>query len=462
MLSSAEIIVSSAELDAIAMMKLDKTVVIGGSIAGLLAARVLAEYSDSVTIVERDQLPLQPQIRKGVPQSVQPHVLLVQGYRILEQLFPGIGSQLSAAGALTIDWLREFYFFSQGQWSNNNFAPSDIISFTCSRPLLEWVIRKRLTEFSQIKFIEQHRAIALLTNSHKTQVTGVKLQSLTGDGTQELSASLVVDASGRGSHAPQWLEDFGLTPPETIVNPFLGYATRRYKQPQGFAANWKVMLISQEPPQNTRLGYLAQIEGGELIATLGGYGRDFPPLDDQGFLAFARTLSSSCFYESIKDAEPVSPIYAHRATTNRLRHYEKIQMPTGFVALGDAVCALCPVYGQGMTVSALSAMVLKDWLNSNQLVTSRFQKNLAKNNSLHWMLATGQDSRFPTTAGRKEPNTINKLLAKYNQQLLKISNVDPDIRTLFVEVSHSLKSPLLFYHPQVLLRVLRSSQEKIK
>ncbi|PMB42650.1 monooxygenase [Fischerella thermalis CCMEE 5330] len=463
MLSSAEIIVSFAELNAIAVMKLEKTVVIGGSIAGLLAARVLAEYCDSVTIIERDKLPLQPHNRKGVPQSVQPHVLLVRGYRILEELFPGIGSQLSAAGALTIDWLREFYLFAQGQWSNNAVAPSEIISFTCSRPLLEWTIRKRLAEFSQIKFIEQHRAIALLTNSHKTQVTGIKLQSLTGDGIKDLAASLVVDASGRSSHAPQWLEDIGLTPPpETIVNPFLGYATRRYKPPEDFTAGWKVMLISQEAPQNTRLGYLAKIEGGELIATLGGYGRDFPPLDEQGFLAFARSLSSSCFYEIIKDAEPVSPIYAHRATANRLRHYEQVQMPKGFVALGDAVCALCPVYGQGMTVSALSAMVLKDWLNNSQLVTSRFQKNLAKSNALHWILATGQDSRFPTTAGRKQPNRLNKLLAGYNQKLMQMSNVDTDLRTLFAEVSHFLKSPLTFYHPQVILRVIRSSKQKIK
>lgn len=152
-------------------MKLKKAIVIGGSIAGLLAARVLAEYCDSVIIVERDRLPLQPQMRKGVPQSAQPHVLLVRGYRILEELFPGIGSQLSAAGALTLDWMREFHFFTQGQWSKNAVVPSEILSLTCSRPLLEWAIRQRLAEFSQVQFVEQHRAIALLTNPSQTQVT---------------------------------------------------------------------------------------------------------------------------------------------------------------------------------------------------------------------------------------------------------------------------------------------------
>jgi flavin-dependent dehydrogenase len=215
-----------------------------------------------------------------------------------------------------------------------------------------------------------------------------------------LQASLVVDASGRRSQAPHWLETLGFTPPsETVVNPFLGYATRRYLEPKGFQTDWKVMLISHSPPHGTRLGYLAKIEGGEWIATLGGYGGDFPPLDNSGFLEFARSLPSPKFYEAIKDAEPVSPIYAHRATANRLRHYEKLMLPQGFVALGDAVCALCPVYGQGMTVSALSAMVLRDWLSQRHsrspdgsLIPSRFQKSLAKSNSLSWTLATGQEA----------------------------------------------------------------------
>lgn len=133
------------------------------------------------------------------------------------------------------------------------------------------------------------------------------------------------------------------------------------------------MLVSQSPPNGTRLGYIAQIENHEWIVTLGGYGRDFPPLEDKGFLEFARGLPSPKFYQAIQDAKPVSPIYAHRATANRLRHYEKARLPQGFVALGDAVCALCPVYGQGMTVSALSVLVLRDWLHQYPLAIAPLQ-----------------------------------------------------------------------------------------
>lgn len=439
-----------------------QAVVIGGSIAGLLSARVLADRFESVTIVETDKLPENPESRIGVPQSPQPHVLLAKGYRILEELFPGIGNELSAAGALTIDWAREFHHFEEGGWSQSAEEPSEIVSFTCSRPLLEWAIRRRLKDFSQVQFVEQHRVTGLLSNPGKTHITGVRLHSLAGGGLDELSATLVVDASGRRSAAPQWLESLGFTPPpETVVNPFLGYATRRYREPDGFQGDWKVMLISQQPPDKTRLGYLAKIEGGEWIATLGGYGRDFPPIDDDGFLQFARTLPSPRFYQAIKDAEPVSRIYAHRATANRLRHYEKIRLPFGFVALGDAVCALCPVYGQGMTVSALSAMLLGDSLDdpkaqlkNGSLKSARFQKDLANSNSFHWTLATGRDSRFPTTVGRTQPGLLENLLGWYTQQALERVRSDAELHTLFMEIGHLLKSPLELYRPEVVLRVL--------
>lgn len=429
-------------------------IVVGGSIAGMLSSRVLADSFTSVTIVETDKLPAQPDARKGVPQSVQPHVLFTRGYRILEELFPGIGAELTAAGALTIDWAREFHHFGYGRWSAKASAPSEVVSFTCSRPLLEWAIRRRLSDFSQVRFIE-HQVTGLLTNPSKTHIAGVCLRS-SDKCNQELPGSLVVDASGRRSQAPHWLENLGFTPPpETVVNPFLGYATRRYREPQGFEDDWKVMLISHSPPNGTRLGYLAKIEGGEWIATLGGYGRDFPPIDNSGFLEFARSLPSPKFYDAIADAEPISPIYAHRATINRLRHYEKVMLPGGFVALGDAVCALCPVYGQGMTVSALSAIVLRNWLSDRELIPSRFQTSLAKSNSLHWALATGQDLLFPTTYGGSKPGRLVGMLHWYTERVLQLANSDSNLHTLFMEIAHLLKSPIALYHPKIVFRVLR-------
>lgn len=437
-----------------ATIEANGAIVIGGSIAGLLAARVLADSFAEVTVIERDKLPEQPELRKGVAQSAQPHVLFARGYRILEELFPGIGEDLAAAGAVLIDWAREFDQFGHGGWSATAECPSNIVSFTCSRPLLEWAIRRRLAALPRVRFLEG-RVSGLLCNLNKTQVTGVSLSSNI-DPTQ-LPAKLVVDASGRGSQAPHWLKSLGFSAPEeTVVNPFLGYATRRYRPPQDFQPDWKVMLVSQSPPNGTRLGYIAQIENHEWIVTLGGYGRDFPPLDDKGFLEFARSLPSPKFYQAIQDAKPVSPIYAHRATANRLKHYEKARLPEGFVALGDAVCALCPVYGQGMTVSALSVLVLRDWLDRyppGDRPASVFQRNLAQSNSLSWMVATSQDSRFLTTAGRSEPGWLGKLLHGYTNQVLQRVNEDPELHILLMEIAHLIRSPIALYHPGTMMRV---------
>lgn len=439
----------------------DRAIVIGGSIAGLLAARVLADYFTEVIVVERDRLPFEPQPRKGVPQSVQPHILLTKGYRILLELFGNdLKAELLERGALTVDWGREFYSYSEAGWFANTSSPSDLISVTCSRPLLESAIARQVKKHTRIKFWSEHRVTGLIYDRDRHQVTGITTSSSSSKDRKNLTAQLVVDCSGRSSKTPKWLEDVGITaPPETVVNAHLGYATRRYREPKDFQAPWKVMLINHNPPEQTRLGYLARIEGGEWIATLGGYEADFPPIDERGFLDFARSLRHPSFYEAIASAEPISPIYAYRATKNRLRHYEKIALPNGFIVLGDAVCSLCPVYGQGMTVSALSALVLQRWLNrahssflSKKLSSSSFQKKLAKSNSAHWNLATAQDSRFLKTTGRVEPTFFDSLLQPYIQKLQERATKDPEVYISFMEIGHSLKSPLAFFAPKLLWR----------
>ena len=435
-------------------------IVIGGSIAGLLSARVLADKFERVTITERDQLPETPEARKGVPQSSQPHILFARGYSILEALFPEIGKELHAAGAIPIDWAREFHHYNPGGWNATAESASELVSFTCTRPLLEWTIRQQVSQLPNVRFLKRCRVIGLLCNPSRTQVTGISVRHLDESTTDELSAQLVVDASGRTSQAPHWIENLGFTPPPaTVVNPFLGYATRRYRISPGEQSDWKVLLVEHTPPHNTRLGYLAQVEGEECIATLGGYGGDYPPLDNEEFLAFARSLPSPKFYETIRRAQPTSPIQAHRATANRMYHYERVNLPANFVALGDAVCALCPVYGQGMTVSAMSAMVLQDWLgrqkaNSHAFNSFRFQKRLAQSNAQPWLVATGQDSRFPTTQGASKPSWFTRLFRGYTDRLVQRTHEDAELHTHLMEVAQMVKSPAVLFHPQVVLKTL--------
>ncbi|WP_341531455.1 monooxygenase (plasmid) [Nostoc sp. UHCC 0302] len=438
-------------------------VIIGGSITGLLSARVLAEFFSKVTIIDSDELCDEPIPRKGVAQSVQPHVLLVKGYRILEELFPGIGEELQVNGALPIDWAQEFFrLVPDVGWGAIAESPSEFISYTCSRPLLEWIIRKRVAKLANVCWLDRHRVTGLVCN-HEKKITGALLYQVGKTKEKIEEASLVVDASGRRSLAPKWLEKLGFNcPPETVINPFLGYATRRYKKNEDLAFEGKVMLIPQVPPHNKRLGYLARIENGEWIATLGGYGQDFPPIDEHGFLKFARNLPNSKFYELIKDAEPISPIYAYRATANRLRHYEKIQLPLGFIVLGDAVCALCPVYGQGLTVSSLAALVLrsclekrKNWSKDGYFLSSEFQKELAKSNFPHWDVATVQDSAFASTyPSIQKQGALNKFIQWYSQKFILGTVLFPELNVLFIGITNLVISPLRLFSPKIIFKIL--------
>ncbi|MGG6264959.1 FAD-dependent oxidoreductase [Leptolyngbya sp. AN03gr2] len=424
-------------------------IVIGGSIAGLLAARVLSEQFERVMIVDRDQLPLSADPRRGVPQSVQPHVLYAKGYRILEELFPGIGEDLTAAGAVSFDWGQDFLFFQAGTWTPRTETPTELKSFTCTRPLLESTIRQRVSKLPNVEFLEQQRVIGLLGD--RASIRGIKTQQ------KDLMAQLVVDASGRSSQLPQWLQSLGLTSPRsTVVDPGLGYATRRCRIPARDQPDGKVLLISQEPPNQPRLGYLAQVEADQWIATLGGYGKDYPPTDHEGFLQFAQSLDNPAFYRAIVDSEPLSEVQVHRATVNRLYHYEEIQMPNGLIAIGDSVCALCPIYGQGMTVSALSALVLRRWLEQSK-TSQDFQKQLARNNTFPWSLATGFDSKFPTTKGAIAPNRFSKVFQAYADRLMICAQKDVSIHLEFLQMAHMLKSPSVLLNPRLVMKALMSS-----
>jgi 2-polyprenyl-6-methoxyphenol hydroxylase-like FAD-dependent oxidoreductase len=440
-------------------------IVIGSGIAGLLTARVLADYFDQVTIVERDKLPKTAQARRGVSQSLQPHILLAQGYRILETLFPNIEKELQAAGAIPIDWGQEFYHFhpQKGGWNATLDSASSLLSFTCTRPVLETTIRQQVSQLTNVSFQQQCRVLGLLGNASNTKVKGIRLYCFDDQTREELYGEFVVDASGRGSQLPHWLEQLGYqSPPRTVINPLLGYATRRYRIPADQQPPGKVTLIEHYPPNSTRLGYLARVEEGEWIATLGGYGHDYPPLDEKGFLAFAKSLPSPTFYEAIREAEPTTPINAHRATANRLYRYEDINLPNGVAALGDAVCAPCPVYGQGMTMSALSSMVLQNWLqqqttkdSQQRLIAANFQKQLAKSNASAWSMAVQQDSRFTTTQGAIQSSLLSRLLSNYTNWIARRAHQDGKLHTYFMEIAQMIRSPIAFFHPWVFFQAIK-------
>jgi 2-polyprenyl-6-methoxyphenol hydroxylase-like FAD-dependent oxidoreductase len=432
--------------------------VIGGSITGLLAARVLSDHFDQVTVVERDRFPDEPQWRPGVPQSHHAHVLLTKGQQILEELFPGLQDKLAEAGAPAVDWSADCPLLGISGWVPR--FSSDLKTYPTSRNLLEWSIRQRLMTQSKIRFVQGAQVIGLLSDADHTKVTGVWVRFHHSSEQAELSANLVVDASGRNSHAPQWLKAIGYAPPEEmVINSFLGYASRWYQRPAHLQSDWLALLLTTKPPQQTRSGLLFPIEGGRWIAILAGIAKDYPPTDEAGFLDFARTLRSPVLYEAIKDAQPISPIYSYRRTENCLRHYEKLsRFPENFIAIGDAVCAFNPVYGQGMTIAALGALTLNQCLKQQQRgdligLAKRFQKQLAKVNATPWMMATSEDFRWETTEGGR-PNWVTRLMHHYLDQVLLLAIESPKTYNVWLEVLHLKKTPTALFQPGILMRLL--------
>jgi 2-polyprenyl-6-methoxyphenol hydroxylase-like FAD-dependent oxidoreductase len=380
-------------------------VVIGSSIAGLTTARILADHFSRVTIIDRDRLPETPEFRRGIPQAHHPHTLPLRGQTLFEQLFPGLMAELLANGATSISAGSEMAFFIAGAWHQLR-RHSGVLFTASSRPLLEATIYRRLASHPRIYIIQEHEAVGLQVDRYSQQVTGVQLRSRRGLYPNEtrLLADLVVDASGRDSQAPQWLAGLGYTPPaETTIKAFSGYASRIYRFPGGFPGSWKTMYIKPSPPDSSRGGVIIPLEGDRWHVALVGMGRDYPPVDEAGFLAFARSLPTPQFYETIKTAEPLTKVYGYRRTESRLRHYDRLpRYLDGFLVTGDAAFALNPVYALGMTAAITGSLALERSLKMQQAghitgLARTFQQQLGRSLADLWQMVSTQDQRWPAT-----------------------------------------------------------------
>jgi len=431
--------------------------------AGLLAARVLSDRFERVRIIERDALPKGPEPRRGVPQSKHLHVFMMRGRRIAEGFFPGIEEELLVADAQLIDIAQDARWLTPA-----GFGPhfrSGLPFLMCSRDLLEWTVRKRVAALGNVRFLEQTAVTGLLPTGDEEGVAGVKV-SFRGPcdgeagGEEKIGASLVVDASGRGSHASRWLEDLGYEPPEeTLVGARLGYATRLYERTDEPARSWKALYVQAAPPDVTRGGGLFPLENGRWICTLYGLGGDYPPTDEEGFLSFARSLRTPLMYDAIKDLKPVTEITGNRTSQNRRRHYERLsRQPHNFLVTGDAACAFNPVYGQGLTTAALGAEALEKCLREgcDGDLSGRFQKRLAKVNAGPWLLATGEDFRVRGVEGGK-PGLSTRLTHRYMDRVLALSMRDVEVRRTFLEVFAMMKPPTALFGPGIVAKVLRGA-----
>lgn len=428
--------------------------VIGAGLAGLTAARMLSDRYDQVTVLDRDSLPDEPVPRRGVPQGSHPHILLASGLQELDTRFPGFEAELIAAGGTKFDTGTGLCSYRLGRrWPK---APTGVELVAATRPLIEGLVRDRVTKLPGVTFRDQV-AVSGLTGS-SAGVTGVVL-----DAGETVGADLVVDCTGRGARSDRWLTALGLRAPAQLeVKVGVAYATRLYRRRPGDLPDWEAVFTLPTSPHERVDGLAIPVEGDRWMIGIGGWHFPEVPTDVEAFERFARELPDPMLSELIGRAEPLTDIVVAKFPSSRRRLFEQLENPPpGYVALGDAICSFNPIYGQGMTCAAFSARALGEALDKHPSGTAMardYYAAVAQIVETPWQFAVGGDFAYPQTTGPR-PRDI-KLRNWYSRQIAYASQIDAGVNRAFVRVQQLLDPPSVLMKPEFVLRVLRRARER--
>ena len=435
----------------------DRAVVLGASMGGLLAARVLADFYRTVTVVERDVLPRDPVNRRGVPQGRHPHALLGRGVAILAELFPGFFDQLVADGAVKWDDgdLSRFWSTFGGHLMVRSATVPDpvwLVDYHVSRPLLEFSVRREVLAIPNVEFLEDHDVVGLTVDLDRNRITGARVVRHGDDGETLLAADLVVDATGRGSRTPLFLEEFGYgRPPVDELEVRIAYATMPVRVPRGMLREL-VLTVHPVPSRPTTFAMFAGEDDTYLV--LGGtVGGQEPPADRAALLDFIAEFAPRHALAAVRAGEPLGEVTHYRIPSNRWRRYDKLaRTPDGLLVFGDAICSFNPIYGQGMTVSALDAVALRDCLRRGSTdLPRRYFRASAKPIGVAWQIAAASDLAFPEVQGKR-----TRLMGVTNRLVdwaLAACESDPVVAGRFFKVNGLVDAPVRLAHPEFVYRV---------
>ncbi len=427
--------------------------VIGASIAGVLAARVLADHYDRVTLVDRDEMPSRPVVRGGVPQGRHVHGVLSSGLGVIERLFPGTTADLVSRGAQLGDAQADVrYYFGPRPLAGGH---AGLPALGVSRPLLEWYLRRRLLRNHRVDVLHRTSVLDLAFSADERRVVGLIVTDCDAESPRLLPAMLIVDASGRTSRTTEWLERRGYAaPPEDVRRVDKHYATRAFRQAR--RPGQPMVLTAPSTPDRPRGGVMVAQE--DDVWTVSLYSREGPrpPLALDEYRAWARTLGSPALADAIDTMIPLDEGARFRFPANRRRHYELVdRLPRGLVVTGDALCAFDPVYAQGMSVAALEADALDRALRDGVVgLARRFHAAAAAIIDTPWGIAAGPptDATAPLRA---------RLIQRYLGRLVQSAADDPLLTTAFLRVNHLVDRPQDLLRLSVALRVWRATRSPL-
>lgn len=434
-------------------MSRQRAIVIGGSMSGMLAARVLADHFAEVVLFDRDAFPQRAENRKGVPQGQHAHALLSSGRQVLEQYFPGFKDELFGLGALRGSY-QSVRWFDNGVY---HARFDGLESLLVSRPCLEANVRRRLAALPNVRLTDRADVESLAADNGN--VMGVNVRFSSGDANLH-TADLVVDASGRGSQSPAWLERMGFPkPPEEAVRVGLGYTTRMYRRKSDHLKGDLAVICPSAPPAK-RGGVALAMEGDRWMVTLFGMLGEHPPNDEPGFLEFARSLPAPDVHEVIAHAEPITELIPFKFPQSTRRRYESVdRFPGGYLVFGDAVCSFNPIYGQGMSTAALQATALDKCLSAGDAALARgFFAAASKVIDAPWTMAVGGDLRYDAVEGAR--SGMVKFVNWYIGKLHIAAAGDPIVARAFHRVANLLDPPPSLMQPSIAFRILKGNMRR--
>jgi 2-polyprenyl-6-methoxyphenol hydroxylase-like FAD-dependent oxidoreductase len=436
----------------------DTAVVLGASVSGLLAARVLADHYARVILVERDVLSDRPVTRRGVPQAGLPHILAARGMQIVGELFPGLLDELVAGGARVWndgDLSRLCVCFAGHQllrWGKIP-DPSSIVIHFAHRPFIEWSLRRKVQAIPHVQILQGRDVVRLTSTSRADRVTGVLAAPRDSGAQTTLVADLVVDATGRGSRTPRFLDELGYERPREDELPVhVAYAGLPVYVPPG---TLRENIAFSAPKPSRPVGYAMFAGENDIyklaVQTIAG---QQPPTDHASLLTWLADIAPPHVLSAARSAEPLDDVVRYRFPSNRWRRYDKLgRTPDGLVVVGDALCNFNPLYGHGMSMAAIEALVLRDCLKQgDRNLPRRFFRDSAKEIRIAWQAAVGSDLALPQIPGRR-PMSI-RVANAYLTQVLAAGETDPAVVQQFLRLINLLDPPSRLLRPPTLLRVL--------
>src|SRR5215471_10375779 len=443
-------------------MTATSALVIGGSLAGMCAARVLSDFVDKVTVIERDAYPSAPKFRPGVPQARHVHNLLARGLREFENFFPDFDARMRKRGAVSVERGWDTATLWPHGWARRNH--SGLLQLYASRPLIEATVLELCRPLPNVTFLERTEVTALLaTGGTQRYCTGVEVRTRDDRQTRTLEADLVVDASGAHSKAKEWLQqlDVGL-PEDEVVEGYTGYSSQWFTlaSDQVWPSEWwwKVLFVRIATPERPYFIGFFPIENQHWLLSYIGVNKSYPPRGEADFIRALEQLGIPAVHQIVRRMKPISPVYSGRATRNRWRHYERWRTPLGrFIALADAACSFNPRFGQGMSAATVSARLLQQCLASYGVADSRlpvrFFAAQAKFQQTPWLFAAADDLRLPMSEGNRSLSM--RLFNWYRPQL--VTCPDPEVSARLAQVTQFLQPMSSLFAPQIVSRVLVAS-----